>query len=385
MKRILLAFAFALTFAMVYAQGKVSVSNVEIKEHKGWREGHKTHKWEERNCVFRASKQQDYTILYDACCDDSHPGERIPAEGFIGMPKPHAFNWYHHGFFSMKINGNVPFRVPLTDMSVLSNGEKSIIQMVWDAPEAMVQIKFMRVPGDNAIYTQTRWYPKDKVEIKSIQFHFSCYPSCFEKNGNHFAKTKTNMKYQGKESLILDVKQNDYVFYGDKVYDAKEGKWGVAAPCYLVLDKYHLASGSVFISSYCVATTINASVDSREARFIFADAQNGEKNSEVIEFLDKNGAALQKKLMEISFDGSEIEGFKPEQEKKLIAESAAEAGEFCKPYKGKIDELFKQLCVAKERLDTVDSWKSERDFAAVYQQYKKLVMRLRIDAMMQLE
>ncbi|MBQ7652317.1 MAG: hypothetical protein IJS15_15260 [Victivallales bacterium] len=385
MKRILLALAIALTFAMAYAQDKVSVSKVEIKEHKGWKEGHKTHRWEEQSCLFSASKQQDYTILYDACCDDSHPGERIPAEGFIGMPKPHAFNWYHHGFFSMKINGNVPFRVPLADMSVLSNGENAIMQMVWDAPEALVQIKFMRVPGDNAIYTQTRWFPKDKVEIKSIQFNFTCYPSCFEKNGKHFARTKTGIKHQGRESLILDVKQNAYVFYGDEVYDAKEGKWGIAAPCYLVMDKFHLASGSVFITSYGVATTINASVDSREARFIFADARSGEKNSEVIEFLEKNGAALQKKLMEISFDSPDIDAFKPEQEQRLIAKSAAEAGEFCKPYKKKIDELFKKLCDAKDKLDTADSWKSERDFAEAYQQYRKLILRLRIDAMMQLD
>ena len=385
MKRILFALAIALTFSGAYAKDKVLVSKVEIKEHKGWREGHKTHRWEERSCIFSGSEQHDYTILYDACCDDSHPGERIPAEGFIGMPKPHQFNWYHHGFFSMKINGNVPFRVPLADMSVLSNGDKSIMQMVWDAPEALVQIKFMRVPGDEAIYTRTRWYPKDKVEIKSIQFHFTCYPSCFEKNGNHFAKTKTDMKYQGKESLILDMKQNAYVFYGDKVYDAKEGKWGIAAPCYLVLDKYNLASGSVFITSYSVATTINASADSHEARFIFADARNGQKNSEVIDFLDKNGAVLQKKLMGISFDSPDIEAFKPEQEQKLIAKAAEEAGEFCKSYKGKIDELFKSLCAARASLNSADSWKSERDFAAVYQQYKTLIMRLKIDAMMQLE
>ena len=385
MKRILVAFAFALTFGVLFAEEKVVVSNPAIKEHKGWREGHKTHKWEERSCVFSASQQQDYNIIYDACCDDSHPTERIPAEGFIGMPKPHPFNWYHHGFFSMKINGQVPFRVPLADLSVLSNGQRAIMQMVWDAPEALVQIKFMRLPEDDAIYTQTRWFPKDKVEIKSIQFHFSCYPSCFEKNGKHFAKTKTDMKYQGKESLLLDMKKNDYVFYGDEGFDAKEGKWGMSAPCYLIIDKYHLSGGSVYITNYGVATTINASADAHEARFIFADASNGKKNKEVIDYLDKNGAALQNRLMETMFDSPEISLFKPEQEQKLIAKNASEAGEFCKPYKGKIDAIFKQLCDAKNSLDTVDSWKSERDFAKAYEQYRNLIMRLKIDAMMQLD
>ena len=181
------------------------------------------------------------------------------------------------------------------------------------------------------------------------------------------------------------MKKNDYVFYGDEGFDAKEGKWGMSAPCYLIIDKYHLSGGSVYITNYGVATTINASADAHEARFIFADASNGKKNKEVIDYLDKNGAALQNRLMETMFDSPEISLFKPEQEQKLIAKNASEAGEFCKPYKGKIDAIFKQLCDAKNSLDTVDSWKSERDFAKAYEQYRNLIMRLKIDATMQLD
>ena len=385
MKRILLAVALALSFTAVVAQDKVNLTGPVIKEHKGWKEGHRDHKWEERKCDFAIANHPKYTIIYDACCDESHPDERIPAEGFIGMPSPHLFNWYHHGFFSMKINGNVPFRVPLADLSVISKGKRAITQMVWDAPEALVQLKFMRLPEDDAIYTQTLWFPKKNVEIKSIQFHFACYPSCFEKDGNHFAKTKSGIKHQGKESLIFDLKSNDYVFYGDEKYDAIQGKFGMSASCYLILDKYHLVNGSAFISNYGVATTISASTDSHEARFIFADARDGEKNKDVIAYLDKNGAALQKKLMEVPFESPDIEAFKPAQEQKLIAEQAALAGDFCKPYKGKIDALFKQLCAAKDGLDTENSWKGERDFAAAYENYRNLIMRLKIDAMMQLD
>ena len=386
MKRILLAFAVAFAFSVSYSQEKASVSKPVVKEHKGWKEGHKDHKWVEQTCDFNVLKRPKYTILYDACCDDDrHPGERIGAEGFIGMPSPHTFNWYHHGFFSMKINGNIPFRVPLADMTTLSQGKRAIMQMVWDAPEAVVQIKFMRVPEEDVIYVQTQWFPKENVDVKTVQFNFSCYPSCFEKNGNHFAKTKTDIKYHGKESLILDMKQNDYVFYGDKVYDASKGKWGTSAPCYLVFDKHHLSNGSVYITNYGVATTINANVNAREARFIFADAKDGERNKEVIEYLDKNAASLQDKLMKIPFTSEDIDAFDSVAERKFIDSLAAEAGEFCKPYKGKIETTFKQIRDAKKALNSSESWQGERDFAKAYEEYKKLIMRLKIDAMMQLD
>ena len=386
MKKILFLVAVAVAFSALQAQEKAVVGKPVIKEHKGWKEGHKDHRWEERVCDFEATKRQKYTILYDACADDTkHPGERIPAEGFIGMPAPHTFNWYHHGFLNMKINGNVPFRVPLMDMSVLSSGRKAVMQMVWDAPEALVEIKFMRLPEEDGIFTQVLWFPKENVEIKTVQFSLSCYPSGFEKDGNHFAKTRTDIKYQGKEPLAIDVKQNDYVFYGDKIYDAKDAKWGVATPCYLVIDKHRLANGSVYVSSYGVATTINANATAREARFIFADANSGDRNKEVIDYLDKNAAALQDKLMKISFMAPELDGFDPTAERKGIDEMAAQAGEFCKGYIGKVNETYKALCNCKSNVGTAESWKFEREFAEHFEKYKTLVMRLKIDAMMQLE
>ncbi len=386
MKKILFLVAVAVAFSALQAQEKSVVGKPAVKEHRGWKEGHRDHKWEERVCDFEVTKRQKYTVLYDACIDDSqHPGERIAAEGFIGMPSPHLFNWYHHGFFSMKINNNMPFRVPLTDMSVLSSGGKAIMQMVWDAPEAVVQIKFMRLVDEDGIFTQTLWFPKENVDVKTVQFNFSCYPSCFEKDGNHFAKTKTDIKYQGRDALAIDVKQNDYVFYGDKIYDAKSGKWGVSTPCYLVIDKHRLSNGFVSISSYGVATVINAAATAREARFIFADANSGDKNKEVIDYLDKNAAALQDKLMKASFMSSELDAFNPAAERKIIDEQAAKAGEFCKGYIKTVNETYNALCNCKANVGTAESWKYERDFAANFEKYKTLVMRLKIDAMMQLE
>jgi len=44
-----------------------------------------------------------------------------------------------------------------------------------------------------------------------------------------------------------------------------------------------------------------------------------------------------------------------------------------------------KLREAKKNVNTADSWIGERDFAKSYEEYKRLFMRLKIDAMMQLD
>jgi hypothetical protein len=358
---------------------------VGVQEHgptyrTGWKEGHRDHKWEERSVVLD-SGARCYTLKYCACVDPSHPGVRALEEGYIGMPTPTVANWYHSGFFFVRVNGQEVGELPLLDMRATERGPRGGCHLVWETPDARVRVQFLLVGGAEGLLSQVTCVPKDGKRVESLEILVRCYPSFFTSaHRRQGDRTLITPRTEGHEpsTVTLDPVADTWLLYQDTVFDVAKGEGD--GPCAMLFLPEDIAAGTVELTNYPVNTVLKAAPGTQRLRFAFWDF-SGRSNAEALAFLREHGEVVRKELTSIEFRPLDVASFEaahaPAEVGRLLAAAAQDGIRF----KVEAEGLVGKLVGLKTRADGGD-WTAEAEFAQVAADYDALRWKLRIFALL---
>ncbi len=261
-----------------------------------------------------------YALRYLCKIDPAQPQEVGWSEGYVGMPGPSSCNWYHGGFLFVRLNGQEIGKAPLKSMTVMEQGRRGILDLLWDGAEAELKLRFLGEPDSRALFTEISWRPKRK--IKSVQVMARCYPSFFtsymKKKG---LRTMTTPGHEAKEKNggyrePLEPKRDWWILFSDGVFDGSEGK-GVG-PCALLFLPEQVQSGSVGITNYPMDVTLNFEPKLTNIRLIFWDF-NGLTNDQALAYMKEHAAQAQAHLRDLDFRTTAARSFDPAKAQAEVA------------------------------------------------------------------
>jgi len=240
-----------------------------------------------------------YSLHYVVALDKNRPGVAIVGEGYIGMPRPAAANWYHGGFFDCQINGQSLGTTPVNEFSGQSAGQRGYVDFIFDAPQAVARIRFMAVAGEEVLYAQALIEPKE--EIRSLRVILRCYPSAFVTDGERHVLTPRRDLVQGQRA-DLDITQEDWLLFYDRIYDAGyvTPTHTGAGPCAVLWLPRQALKVSFAVGSYGTDTVMDLQPQQRDFRFIFMDFA-GTKNAVARQDWQTRADAWRQKLANFNF------------------------------------------------------------------------------------
>lgn len=231
--------------------------------------GHEGHKYIEQNATLDLGKVT-YGIKYCACIDDAHAPNVGQLEGYLGMPLPHACNWYHSGFMRIVINGQDIGATRLSSMAAVESGERAIVDLVWHHEVADVRARFVGLPGEDHLYCEMAIEPKE--EIRSIEARLVCYPSFFTsfygRNGARRVKTPAALVVQD-DRQVLPASENWWAVYYDEVFDI--AKHEGEGPCAMMVLPSDAQEIHFHPQSYPCFTAVVFNPSARRLRMAFWD------------------------------------------------------------------------------------------------------------------
>ena len=345
-----------------------------------WIDGHNDHKWEEHVITLDNGKVC-YAVKYTACVDPSHPDKRALEEGYIGMPSPCAANWYHSGFFFIKVNGQEIGELPMAHMRIIEAGTRGACQMVWDTSAAAVRVQFLALPGGDRLLSQVTWRVKPGRTVTSVSAHFRCYPSFFttyhQRQGDRTVTTPRAERHE-PETLDLVPAADTFLLYTDGVFDVakKEGD----GPCAMLFLPEEIASGKVQLASYSVNTYLEARPEAKRLRFTFWDFA-GRVNADARAYLEANAARMQEELRQVEFRSESMAKFDPAATKAETDKLLSGAGEDGASVKDRIEQLVLQMTDLKAKADAGD-WSADAKFVDLASECEVLTLKLKIFALL---
>ncbi len=103
-------------------------------------------------------------------------GER-QFNGQFGWVPPTA-NWYHDGFFWLRVNGAYSYHYPFQFVANTA-GESATARFTGRMPAAQVDLTFSLRAGDDKLLLNVSLTPLPGQAIKSAAVYLNCYPSDF--------------------------------------------------------------------------------------------------------------------------------------------------------------------------------------------------------------
>lgn len=242
---------------------------------------------------------QRYGLSYRVARDPKNPQAAIPGEGYIGMPHPTDCNWYASGFFDLQLNGKSIGTTLIHSFTGRSSPGRGMVDFVFDAPQAVVRVRFVAQASGDCLFAQVLLEPK--VEIKSVRVGLRCYPSAFVSDAERHVLTPLRDLKQG-DRPTLDTTNEWWTLYYDRIYDT--GYVGVtyrgAGPCAALWVPGQTGKASVSVGSYAVETVLDLKPALRDFRFVFFDYA-GRKNEAAMADLKARAPALARELSAFAF------------------------------------------------------------------------------------
>lgn len=242
-----------------------------------------------------------YGVRYSVARDPEKPQVAVPGEGYIGMTQPVACNWYAGGFFDVQLDGKSIGGTLIHSLTGRSAGNRGTADFVFDAPAAVVRVRFVALAGGEGLTTQVRVEPKQ--EIRALAVVTRCYPSGFITNsGARHVLTAVRDLAEG-ERAELDLAAEWWTLYYDRRFDAgyiaPSGMTG-AGPCALLWLPEQTHKVAFTVGSYGTETALDLKPAQRDYRFVFFDYA-GTRNEAARKHLRGRAEALRQELSEFTF------------------------------------------------------------------------------------
>jgi hypothetical protein len=324
---------------------------------------------------------QRYGLSYRVARDPKNPQAAIPGEGYIGMPQPVDCNWYAGGFFELQINGKSIGTTLIHSFTGRSSPGRGTVDFVFDAPQAVVRVRFVAQAGGDCLFAQALLEPK--VEMKSVRVALRCYPSAFVQDADRHVLTPLRDFKQGDRAK-LDVSSESWALYYDRIYDA--GYIGSAhrgaGPCSALWVASQTEKANVAVGSYAVETTLDLKPALRDFRFVFFD-HAGKKNDAAKADLQKRAPTLARELAAFAFTDPSVAQWPLAQKQAEVRRALASVPDD-KETAIRYERWGRELAEQLKRLhsDTAGAIKAEADAARAIAQWEGGLADLKLKALL---
>jgi hypothetical protein len=240
-----------------------------------------------------------YGLRYAVARDAKRPGVAIPGEGYLGMPRPSDCNWYAGGFFDLQLNGQSIGSTWAHSVTGRSGPQRGTADFVFDAPQAVVRVRFVAQAGGDCLFAQALLEPKQ--QIKSARIVVRCYPSAFVSDADRHVVTAVRDLRQG-ERAALDVAREWWTLYYDRIFDAGYVSPGHVAvgPCAALWLPRQTEKAGFTVGNYGIDTKFDLQPAGRDFRFVFFDYA-GQKNEAAQADLRQRATKLRQDLEQFAF------------------------------------------------------------------------------------
>jgi len=257
-----------------------------------------------RHVIVMDTAARTYALRYAVALDPNDTQAAIPGEGYIGMPEPSNQNWYAGGFFDVWLNGKSIGGTMIHSLTGRSSGPRGTVDFVFEAPQAVVRVRFVAKTGGDCVYAQVLLEPKQ--EITSVRVTTRCYPSAFSTDGHRHVQTAARDFAQG-ERAVLDVASEWWTLYYDRVYDA--GYVGTTrsgvGPCAMLWVPGQTEKVHFIVGSYGIETALDLQPAADDFRFVFFDYA-GMKNDAAKADLEERAQTLLGELKTLAFTAPDL-------------------------------------------------------------------------------
>lgn len=235
-----------------------------------------------------------YGLRYTVGRDPADPAAAVPGEGYIGMSRPVAANWYAGGFFDLKLNGQSIGTRMVSVFAGHTSGERGYVDYVFDNPQAVVRVRMVGLAGSDCLHAQVLVEPR--VEINEVGLHLRCYPSGFITGPTRRVLTASRTLATGAR-VALDREDEWWL----NCYDTTRGMGAAGdGPCSVLWAPLQTQEAVVSVGSYSVDANLRLEPALRDFRFVFFD-HTGRSNADVQADLRERAPGLVQELIEFEF------------------------------------------------------------------------------------
>ncbi|NOY81907.1 MAG: hypothetical protein GXP31_13000 [Kiritimatiellaeota bacterium] len=329
----------------VRAADKVDVQLSPLRKRSLTRyKGHENQTLHERIATFDMGKNT-YSVSYKAGYDPRTPDRVFPLEGYIGMPRPTACNWYHSGFLRILLDGRDVGVAPLRDMYIAETGRRGIVDMVWRRDDADVRVRFVALPGGDHLACRIDLEPRRA--LTAIEIRTRCYPSYFtsfhHRKGARRIRTSSMLVKEG-ETKVGPGAANWWMVYYDEVFDVARGEG--EGPCAMLLDPAQVESVVFAPGDYAVETRLKYKPNVRRIRLAFWEFK-GKTNEFALAYFRGRAKALLEAARNLDATPAALRSFDFGELRRRVARVQADA-QLRSALAAQMKEITEYLDLAKD-------------------------------------
>lgn len=322
-----------------------------------------------------------YGLRYGVARDAKRPQVAIPGEGYIGMPRPADCNWYAGGFFDLQLNGRSIGSTWIHSLTGRAGDGRGTADFVFDAPEAVVRVRFVAQAGGDCLYTQALLEPKQT--IKSVRVVVRCYPSAFVSDADRHVLTAVRDLKQG-ERAKLDVAREWWTLYYDRIFDAGyvAAAHNAVGPCAVLWVPGQTEKAGFTVGGYGIDTVFDLTPSGRDFRFVFFDLA-GKKNEAAKAGLRRRAPELLRELEGFAFTDPGLVGWpleKKQAEIRQVLASLSAGKAAAGDYERWTRELAAQLKLV--RSGAAGAIMAEAEVARTISQWERSLPTLKLKALL---
>jgi len=191
------------------------------------------------------------------------------SDGTLGLCEPTRCNWYESGMLNVVLDGR-PFSFS-SDESLtvrLDDGDRGVVCFTWDRPNARVTVRFVMLPGADALFCEIVLLPTEPLE--SLHLRLLNYPAGFNREPEHRVVTpERTITGTGEQQLTPESEWG--LLYLDDALDCMGNSNG-AGPCAVAWEIGPWCTGAtVRLGSYGTRTQLTCDPATRRIRLRFVE------------------------------------------------------------------------------------------------------------------
>ena len=204
--------------------------------------------------------------------------------------------WYGGGFLGVRVNKRSLHTVVADRIEVVKHEERGILDVVWKAKPAEIKARFVFLPGDDKIYTELTFTPREQID--SLELTMICIPGHWGrvKPKERWLATDIRSVSRTEKTASFDLEKENWILH----FDAKDNRVGTCAAMYL---PDQLTKAEAHIGDLITRTNFTLSPDTKKVRMIFWSFPDSYKKPvDAYHHLKKNQTELLENLRKFDFE-----------------------------------------------------------------------------------
>jgi len=243
-----------------------------------------------------------FTYIYvdDPIFKENYPNLPFPS---IGDSSVGSFGlgltgggWYGGGFLGVRVNKKSLINIIAKEIKIVKQGEKGIMDFVWEPECAEIKARFIFLPEDDKVYAEISFAPRE--EIDALSLNLVSLPGHYGRAKPTARWISTDVRSVSQTDSIISLKSKEEPWI--LCFDANDNRRGSCAVMYIPEEVMEV---QLRIGKLITRTHITLSPKTKKIHLIFWSFPDSYKKPvDAYNYLKENGNKLLEKLREFNFE-----------------------------------------------------------------------------------